>query len=179
MSSPRPRGAAIARRLARAGYDVRIGSRDAARAQASAAELSASAGARIGGGANAEVAAAAGIVVVAVPFASQAAILEELKPVVAGKIVVDTTVPLVPPKVMRVQLPPEGSAAQRAQKILGEGVTVVLAASGAPGEGSLVLPVSIAPALGGTRLILQAGLADPGAPQGLSLTQVLDLTIGL
>ncbi len=39
----------------------------------------------------------------------------------------DTTVPLVPPKVMRVQLPPEGSAAQRAQELLGEGVTVVSA----------------------------------------------------
>jgi len=120
-------GAAIARRLAKAGYDVRIGSRDAARAQAAAAELSASAGARLTGGANAAVAAAAGIVIIAVPFASQAAILEELRPIVAGKIVVDTTVPLVPPKVMRVQLPPEGSAAQKAQKILGEGVTLVSA----------------------------------------------------
>jgi NADPH-dependent F420 reductase len=46
---------------------------------------------------------------------------------VAGKIVVDTTVPLVPPKVMRVQLPPEGSAAVRAQRLLGGGVTVVSA----------------------------------------------------
>ena len=51
----------------------------------------------------------------------------ELAPQVLGKIVVDTTVPLVPPKVMRVQLPPEGSAALRAQQALGEGVRVVSA----------------------------------------------------
>jgi hypothetical protein len=46
---------------------------------------------------------------------------------VSDKIVVDTTVPLVPPKVARVQLPPEGSAAQIAQSILGQGVQVVSA----------------------------------------------------
>jgi NADPH-dependent F420 reductase len=62
-----------------------------------------------------------------VPFAAQEGTLAAIKPYVAGKIVVDTTVPLVPPKVMRVQLPPEGSAAQRAQKLLGEGVTMVSA----------------------------------------------------
>ncbi len=44
-----------------------------------------------------------------------------------GKVVVDTTVPLVPPKVARVQLPPETSAALAAQKRLGEGVRVVAA----------------------------------------------------
>jgi len=66
-------------------------------------------------------------VLVTVPFAAQESTLTEIAPHVAGKVVVDTTVPLVPPKVMRVQLPPEGSAAQRAQKLLGAGVTVVSA----------------------------------------------------
>ncbi len=47
-----------------------------------------------------------------------------IKDVVKGKLVIDTTVPLVPPKVMRVQMPPDGSAAMKAQAILGEGVTV-------------------------------------------------------
>jgi NADPH-dependent F420 reductase len=70
---------------------------------------------------------AAGIVIVTVPFAAQEPTLADIAPHVAGKIVVDTTVPLVPPKVMRVQLPPEGSAAQRAQKLLGPGVRVVSA----------------------------------------------------
>ena len=37
----------------------------------------------------------------------------------------DVTVPLVPPKVSRVQMPPAGSAAQEAREILGEGVEVV------------------------------------------------------
>ena len=51
------------------------------------------------------------MVLVTVPWASQAPILDEIAPHVAGKLVVDTTVPLVPPKVARVQLPPEHSAA--------------------------------------------------------------------
>ena len=67
------------------------------------------------------------IVIVTVPFAAQEATLADIAAHVAGKIVVDTTVPLVPPKVMRVQLPPEGSAAVRAQALLGEGVIVVSA----------------------------------------------------
>jgi NADPH-dependent F420 reductase len=46
---------------------------------------------------------------------------------VQGKILVDTTVPLMPPKVMRVQLPAGGCAARLAQDALGENVRVVSA----------------------------------------------------
>jgi NADPH-dependent F420 reductase len=116
-------GAAIARRLAKAGRKVVIGSRDAEKAHRAAEEL----GFGLRGLANAEAAATAAIVIVAVPFAAQEATLADIAPHVAGKIVVDTTVPLVPPKVMRVQLPAEGSAAVRAQKLLGNGVKVVSA----------------------------------------------------
>jgi NADPH-dependent F420 reductase len=116
-------GAAIARRLATAGRRVVIGSRSADAAAAVADEIGQ--GAR--GTGNAEAAALGDIVIVTVPFAAQAATLADIAPHAAGKIVVDTTVPLVPPKVMRVQLPPEGSAAVRAQGLLGEGVTVVSA----------------------------------------------------
>lgn len=116
-------GAAIARRLAKAGRKVIIGSRSADSAARAAAEL----GLGLTGLANAEAAMAGGIVIVTVPFAAQESTLREIAPHVAGKIVVDTTVPLVPPKVMRVQLPPEGSAAQRAQKLLGPDVKVVSA----------------------------------------------------
>jgi NADPH-dependent F420 reductase len=116
-------GAAIARRLAKAGRKVIIGSRSADSAARTAAEL----GFGLTGLANADAAMAGSIVVVTVPFAAQELTLAEIAPHVAGKIVVDTTVPLVPPKVMRVQLPPEGSAAQRAQKLLGPGVKVVSA----------------------------------------------------
>jgi NADPH-dependent F420 reductase len=44
-----------------------------------------------------------------------------------GKILIDVTVPLVPPKVFRVQLPEGGSAVEAVQKELGEGVRVVSA----------------------------------------------------
>lgn len=114
-------GAAIAWRLARAGRTVLIGSRKAEAAQEKAAEL----GHGLVGMANADAAAQADLIIVTVPFSAQEATLADIKPHVAGKIVVDTTVPLVPPKVMRVQLPAEGSAAARAQGLLGEGVTMV------------------------------------------------------
>jgi len=116
-------GAAIAWRLARAGYPVIIGSRAVDSAQNAAAEL----GHGLRGATNADAAAAAQIVIVTVPFAAQGATLADIAPHVAGKLVVDTTVPLVPPRVMRVQLPAEGSAALKAQAVLGDGVTLVSA----------------------------------------------------
>jgi 8-hydroxy-5-deazaflavin:NADPH oxidoreductase len=114
-------GSALAWRLARAGRDVVIGSRTAEAAAAKAAEL----GHGLTGMVNADAADAADLVIITVPFSAQASTLEDIKPHVAGKIVVDTTVPLVPPKVMRVQLPPEGSAAAKAAVILGDGVRLV------------------------------------------------------
>jgi NADPH-dependent F420 reductase len=114
-------GSALAWRLARAGRDVIIGSRTADSAAEKAAEL----GHGLIGMANADAAAAADLVIVTVPFGAQATTLQDIKPHVAGKIVVDTSVPLVPPKVMRVQLPPEGSAAVKAAAILGEDVRLV------------------------------------------------------
>lgn len=114
-------GAAIARRLAKAGRRVVIGSRSRESAEAAAVDL----GFGITGLANAEAAAAGDIVFVTVPFAAQEATLAEIRPHVGGKIVVDTTVPLVPPKVMRAQLPTEGSAALRALALLGEGPILV------------------------------------------------------
>ncbi len=116
-------GAALARRLAKAGRKVIIGSRSQASASRAAAEL----GFGLTGLANADAAAAGDIVIVTVPFAAQESTLAEIAPHVAGKIVVDTTVPLVPPKVMRVQMPAEGCAAVRAQGLLGAGVTMVSA----------------------------------------------------
>jgi NADPH-dependent F420 reductase len=116
-------GSAIARRLAKAGRRVILGSRSAQSAAQAAAEL----GFGLTGLTNADAARAGSIVIVTVPFAAQEPTLREIAPHVAGKIVVDTTVPLVPPKVMRVQLPPEGSAAQRTQKLLGPDVKVVSA----------------------------------------------------
>lgn len=120
-------GAALARGWAKAGYPVVVGSRDAGRAADSASALAAETGGTVTGVDNLAAAVAGEIVVVAVPFAHQRRILEEIRPAVKGKIVVDTTVPLMPPKVARVQLPPEDSAAVAGQAILGEDATVVSA----------------------------------------------------
>ena len=114
-------GAALARRLAKAGSRVVIGSRSAESAQAKAQEL----GFDLTGMSNADAARAADVLIITVPFAAQEATLLEIAPYAAGKIVCDTTVPLMPPKVMRAQLPSEGSAAQRAQRLLGDAVTMV------------------------------------------------------
>ena len=118
-------GKALAVRWARAGYAVILGSRDARKAQDVAGEVIAGEAMQLTGSSNVDAAARAGVVIVTVPLGAQEATLAEIKPHVQGKIVIDTTVPLVPPKVMRVQLPPEGSAAVRAQNLLGEGVRVV------------------------------------------------------
>jgi NADPH-dependent F420 reductase len=116
-------GSGLAKCWLAAGYNVVIGSRSAEKAQAFAKELGGSAR----GESNVAAAKAAEIVVVAVPFSNHEATLREIRDAVQGKIVVDAVVPLVPPKVSTVQLPAEGSAAQIAQNLLGEGVRVVSA----------------------------------------------------
>jgi len=120
-------GAALARRLARAGFSVAIGSRDADKAQSAASHLAADVGRPVDSGTNVDVAARADLVILAIPYNVHLQILGEIRRVVAGKIVIDTSVPLVPPKVTRVQLPPEGCAAVAAQRFLGPDTTVVSA----------------------------------------------------
>jgi NADPH-dependent F420 reductase len=120
-------GSALAVRWARAGHTVIIGSRTADKAQAAARELSANDKVKLEGASNSDAATRASIVVVTVPWAAQEGTLAEIRAAAQGKIVVDATVPLVPPKVMRVQLPPDGCAALRAQRLLGENVRVVSA----------------------------------------------------
>jgi len=121
-------GSGLAHRLAAAGYRIVLGSRVAAKAEEAARALPAPAGSPPHrGAANEEAAAAGEVVIVTVPWASQAEILDAIAPHVVGKLVVDTTVPLVPPRVARVQLPPEGSAALAAQKRLGPSARVVAA----------------------------------------------------
>lgn len=136
-------GAAIARRLVLAGSQVIIGSRDAGRARDAARELSSQTGKTVAADANAAAAAAADVIIVTVPFAAQHATLTEIAAAAAGKVVIDTTVPLMPPKVMRVQLPKEGSAALVAQGILGPSVRVVSAFHNVPAH-KLITDESIA-----------------------------------
>ena len=120
-------GKGIARRLARAGHDVTIGSRAAEKAQAIAKAMDSELGLTLGFGANSDVVAGKDVVIVTVPYESQETTLRQIAPHVGNAIVVDTTVPLVPPKVMRVQLPAAGSAAMEARGHLGPDVRFVTA----------------------------------------------------
>ena len=121
-------GGGLALRWANAGYRVIIGSRSAERAQDAAAELNALLG-RDGleAGANTDVAAQSDIVVLSVPYAAQKPTAADIATQLEGKILIDVTVPLMPPKVSRVQLPEGGSAVQALQEALGPGVRVVSA----------------------------------------------------
>lgn len=122
-------GGGLALRWAYAGHPVIIGSRTADRAEAAAAGMSTALGgsANIHGAANHDAASSADIVVLSVPFAAQQSTIREVQDVLAGKILIDVTVPLVPPKVSRVQLPEGGSAVEAVQKMLGVTVRVVSA----------------------------------------------------
>jgi hypothetical protein len=121
-------GSGLAFRWAHAGYPVIIGSRTAEKAGQAAAEINAALGREaVRGCGNPEAAAAASIVVLTVPFAAQRSTVEEVRDALSGKILVDVTVPLVPPKVNRVQLPAGGSAVEAIQKLLGDPVKVVSA----------------------------------------------------
>ncbi|PWH11716.1 MAG: NADPH-dependent F420 reductase [Anaerolineae bacterium] len=120
-------GKGLAYRWAKAGYKVIIGSRNAEKAQATAAELNEllDGKAAIEGLENLTAAQKADIAVLTVPYSAHKDTLLGIKDALQGKILVDVTVPLVPPKVTKVQMPPAGSAAQEAVEILGEGVQVV------------------------------------------------------
>ncbi len=120
-------GSGLALRWAKAGHRVIIGSRDGDRAAQSAEKLSSLANAEITGMENSKAAANGDIVVLTVPFASHASTLDAIRSHLSGKIFVDVTVPLVPPKVRTVQLPEGGSLAKTVQKTLGAEVRVVSA----------------------------------------------------
>src|SRR4051812_29244461 len=89
-----PQGRGLVRRWAAAGIPTVIGSRDADRASEVAAELAAATGGDVRGLANADAAAAADVVVVAVPYDGHADLLRSLAVTLAGKVVVDCVNPL-------------------------------------------------------------------------------------
>lgn len=122
-------GKGLAYRWAKAGYRVLIGSRSSEKAVTAASELMSlfDGSTSIVGMNNLEAAQQANIVVLSVPYAAHRDTLESVKDALQGKILIDVTSPLVPPKVTKVQMPPAGSAAQEARDIVGEGVEVVAA----------------------------------------------------
>jgi len=121
-------GTGLAIRWAGAGYPVVLGSRSSEKAKAAARDIEPGNGAPpVRGDDNLGAARAGDIVVIAVPFSSHDAILDEIGDAVVGKIVVDAVVPLVPPRVSLVQLPAQGSAAQIAHERIGDTARVVSA----------------------------------------------------
>ena len=121
-------GKGLAFRWVQAGHRVIIGSRVYEKAQQAVDDLAALLGEEaelLTGMENREAVSACEIAVVTVPYAAHRATLEDLKDVLDGKIVVNVVVPIVPPKVTKVQMPEAGSVAQEAQEILGDNCNVV------------------------------------------------------
>jgi NADPH-dependent F420 reductase len=129
-------GKGLAYRWAKAGYRILIGSRYSEKAVTVASEIMELLGGEssVVGTTNQEAATQADIIVLTVPYSGHREFLESLKDSLNGKLVIDTTVPLVPPKIRKVQMPPAGSAAQEAKEILGENVEVVAAFQSIPYE---------------------------------------------
>lgn len=121
-------GGGLAARWAKAGHLVVIGSRDAAKASAAADMMNMTlSGAKVRGMSNRDAVAVADVIVLTVPYSAQRSTVENVREALKSKILVDATVPLVPPKVARVQLPADGSAVAEIQKFLGDEVRVVSA----------------------------------------------------
>lgn len=125
-------GAGLALRWAQAGAPIAIGSRSAERAEEAAAKLrEVLPGAQVEGMLNEDAARAAEIVFLTVPFRAQSENLNNLREALQpGQILVDCTVPLaaaVSGKATRSLGVWQGSAAQQAQEMVPEGVTVVAA----------------------------------------------------
>src|SRR5687768_11139060 len=122
-------GKGLAYRWAKAGYRVLIGSRSSERAVTAASEIMEllEGSSSLVGTTNLKAAQKADIVVVTVPYSAHRETLESVKDSLKGKLLIDVTVPLVPPKLSKVQMPAAGSAAQEAKEIVGEDVQVTAA----------------------------------------------------
>ena len=120
-------GRGLAVRWAKAGHDVFIGSRQAEKGAAKAAEFSQEFGVRIQGADNVAACEHAELILVTVPYGAHRPTFDSIKDVVGDKIIVDITVPLQPPKVRSVNLPDGQSAALEARAVLKDGARLVAA----------------------------------------------------
>jgi len=124
-----PQGSGLAQRFALAGVDVIVGSRDGARAESIAAELmdplEGAPGSIVGMDNLSAVQAADEMVVLAVPYGGHDTTLDAIRSGLAHKILIDIVVPLADGNPKKAAMPPEGSATEAAQAILGEEVPVV------------------------------------------------------
>ena len=123
-------GKGLAFRWAIAGHDVIIGSRSVENAQLAADEVNAllpETANKVGGLENIQAADWCEVVTLTVPFSAHVSMLDYLRDTIKGKLVIDVSVPLVPPKVSIAQMPEAGSAGKEAKKILGDDNEVVIA----------------------------------------------------
>ncbi|RJG03083.1 NADPH-dependent F420 reductase [Noviherbaspirillum sedimenti] len=121
-------GQGLALRFAAAGHRVIIGSRDAEKARTAAQQLNGRLERSLLEGSDNQAAVkAADVIILTVPYSVQRTTVEQVSAALGGKILIDATVPLKPPKVSRVQLPEAGSAVAAIQRMLGESVRVVSA----------------------------------------------------
>jgi 8-hydroxy-5-deazaflavin:NADPH oxidoreductase len=123
-------GKGLAYRWAKAGFEILIGSRQIEKALFAAEEVRALLGTgncKVNGEENLVAAKEGDIVVLTVPYEFHIQMLNQIKSALIGKIIIDVTVPLVPPKVTKVQMPAAGSAAQEAKSIVDESTEVVSA----------------------------------------------------
>jgi len=122
-------GKGLAYRWAKAGYRVLIGSRSSEKAIVASSEIVQllDGASSVVGMTNLEAVRNANVVVLTVPYSAHREILEALKDDLIGKILIDVTVPLMPPTVTKVKMPPAGSAAQEAKQILGEKAEIAAA----------------------------------------------------
>ena len=124
-----PEGRGLATRLVLAGHAVIIGSRDAERGAAIAAELASSLPGRAGagdlrGGGNDEACAEATLAIVTVPYTAHAATLEALRRPLAGKLVIDAVVPVRFERGPRPIEVAAGSATEEAAALLPDSTVV-------------------------------------------------------
>ena len=135
-----PEGLGLARRWARAGETIIIGSRDAARAEQAAADLKKMVGdsSQLSGMENSDAAAKASVIVLTVPFSGHAGLLKQIKPAIQPEaVVIDTTVPLaasVGGRATRTLGIWEGSVAQQTAELVPKGVSVAAAFHNASAE---------------------------------------------
>lgn len=123
-------GKGLAFRWAKAGFEILIGSRQIEKAQIAADEVNQILGGhseKVKGVINLEAAHSGDVVVLTVPYSAHQAMINDIACVIKNKILIDVTVPLVPPKVTKVQMPLAGSAAQEAKLLVDETTDVVAA----------------------------------------------------
>ncbi len=163
-------GQGLGYRWARSGYPVIIGSRSEDKALSAAAALNGRLGEGVVRGMeNAAAVGACDIAVLTVPYAAHRDTLQGLRPLLAGKVLIDVTNPAVPPKLSEVNLPAAGSAAMQAQQILGDEVEVVSAFQNISHE--LLLEDA-----GATCDVLVSGDSKAAKQQVLQLVEALGLS---